>query len=426
MATTMNKRIVAIGLVTILATIFGFFTYRSSAANAAELFVLGTTQSNSCGSNLTTAGYQDEQFGLVLRQFWDNEEIVVSFTFPDGRVFSPTVADGRVSAPVGLDGLVDMPTNFPWVASVSNGGDYYYTFLASKRWPYGCYNFSAYGLRSGRQAQGGFALLPRVGAAPNAGPAVLSIEDNTTGDPSGLHGSTANIFGRGFRGQERVDIWITAPDGAVIDYPSQFTSDVGSFESTFVFDERFSTGRYAFTALGKSSGYQVIGYFNLASRPSQQSGWARLRVAWRYPATARQDQQFEIQGQYFDPYEQISVWATLPDGSVHGLPIQQANEFGEFYSLVGLDTRLPTGLYSFTAQGLSTRRLVITQLDVDPGSQNVTDATPNLDQAPFVVDSNSGNLNTLGDQPQNLGVPSVDPAPEFQTDTEPAPLTPTW
>lgn len=429
-----DRRLFAVGFSLALAAVLGAFAYTSAAINAgSEMFVLASTTATCQRTGQSApAGYQGEALGLVLRQFWDNEAVYVSFTFPDGRTFSPLVADGRVAPPLGLDGLVDMPPNFPWLAPISNGGDYYYSFQASNRWPYGCYSFTALGASSNRQIQSSFVLIPRSGPAPNPGLATLIVEDNTTGATSGLHGATVNIFGRGFRGQERVDIWITSPDGAVLDYPSQLTSDVGSFASTFVFDPRFSTGNYAFTALGKSSGYQVIARFDLASRPSTPSGWAQMRVAWRPNASASQTQSFEAQGQFFEPYELVSVWATFPDGSVQGLPMQQANQFGEFFAVVALDQRLPTGVYSFTAEGQVSRRLVISQVTVTGGSPNVTDLTPLLDQAPNVVDNNSLLPETLGNVPEQPGISTLDPIPENLSDAQPppapteAPIAPTF
>lgn len=419
-----RQRLFAAGFVLALVGVLGFFAYTSQAQNAGgELFVLApTTATCERTGQPAPAGFQDESLGLVLRQFWDNEFVYISFTFPDGRTFSPIVADGRVRAPAGLDGLVDMPANFPWFAQISNGGDYYYTFQASKRWPYGSYTFTALGASSRRQAQGCFVLLPRQSPPPNSGPATLIVEDNTTGATSGLHGALVNIFGRGFRAQEEVSVWITAPDGTVLDYPGQFTSDVGSFASTFIFDSRFPIGTYAFTALGRSSGYQVIARFRLDGRTSTPSGWAQLRVAWRPNAAASQNQTFELQGQFFEPFELIAVWATLPDGTVRDLPFQQANQFGEFFALIALDQRLPTGNYAFTVQGQSSRRLVIDRVNVTPGSPNVTNFNPDQGQAPDVVDSNSGLPFTLGDVPRPLGINPIDPAPEFLSDSQPPPV----
>lgn len=396
----------------VLALIIGAFAYVSSAAGA-RFYVFGPTTAvcDRTGGG-TAAGYQDSTFGTELQGFWDSEPVYISFTFPDGRVFSPYVTDrGVVNTPQGLDGVIDMPANFPWVFNASRGGDYYFTFNTSNKWPYGCYTFTAHGAWSNREAAANFVVSPRVGPEPNAGPTTLVIQDNTTGDPSGLHGALVNIFGRGFRAQEVVSVWITAPDGTVIDYPQQQTSDIGSFESTFKFLEAYPVGRYAFTALGTSSQYQVIGYFNLGARPSTPEGWAQMRVASPYPASGDQRTTFEIQGKRFDPYERVDIWMTLADGSVRAIPSQFANEFGEFFAVVYLDERIPTGYHKFTAKGANSNRLVITDVLVEAGSPNVTAAPPDPDPAPRVVDSNTDNL-TLGpgDNPSTL--PVLDPQPE--------------
>jgi hypothetical protein len=383
---------------------------RSSAA-AARYYVYGPTTAVCDRTGETVAaGYQDSYFGAEAQGFWDNEPVTVSFTFPDGRVFSPVVTDNFVAnTPIGLDGVIDMPPNFPWVFFINPGGDYYSTFPTSNKWPYGCYTFTVHGVRSGRQASSEFVVVPHIGAAPDPGPTTLRVEDNTTGDPSGLHGAKVDIFGRGFLAQEVISVWITAPDGAVLDYPQQQASDVGSFESTFLFTEQHPVGRYAFTALGTRSGYQVIAYFDLSARSSTPYGWAQLRVA--SPASSDQRTSFEVQGKRFDANERVDIWVTLPDGSVRGLPSQFANEFGEFFAVLYLDERLPTGQYHVTAKGADSNRLVISDLSLESGSPNVNHSPPDFSDAPRVTDSNIDD-DTLGpgNNPSNL--PVLDPQPE--------------
>lgn len=398
-----------------LALVLGAFSYATFAVNrGSSFFVFGPSTATCARTGATVpAGFQGSTFGTELQGYWDDEPVFISFTFPDGRVFSPVVTGpGTVNTPIGLDGVIDMPDNFPWVFNTSDGGDYYFTFTSSNKWPYGCYSFTALGARSNRQASADFVIAPRVGAAPNPGPANLVVQDNTTGDPSSLHGALVDIFGRGFLGQEVISVWITTPDGTVVDYPQQQASDIGSFASTFVFDANYPTGQYAFTALGTRSGYQVITRFNLASRPSAPSGWAQLRVAQPFPANVDQRTRFEVQGKRFDPYERVDVWITLPDGGVRGLPSQLANEFGEFFAVVDLDERLPTGEYDFTAKGANSGRLVVTTLNVTAGSPNVTDTTPDLNPVPQVDANNSGVPETLGPSDNQGELPVLDPEPE--------------
>lgn len=406
-----------------LAMIVGVFAYTSSAATG-NFYVFGpTTATCSTTGASVPAGYQGTSFGTELQGFWDEEPVFISFTFPDGRVFSPEVTGpATANTPYGLDAVIDMPPNFPWAFTTSPGGDYYFTFATTNKWPYGCYTFTARGAASSRQAQATFVVAPRIGAAPNAGPATLSVQDNTTGDPSGLHGALVDIFGRGFLTNEVISVWITAPDGTIIDYPQQQASDIGSFASTFRFDEKFQVGNYSFTALGTKSGYQVISKFNLDSRPSEPTGWAQLRVAYPFPATVNQRLGLEIQGKRFDPNERVDVWMTLPDGGVRGLPSQMANELGETYAVIDLDERLPVGNYAVTAKGANSGRLVIQRFDVTAGSPNVTDTTPNFDAVPDVV-TDTNPVAPAANPAQPNGPVSVDPQPEpFQ----PQPVAPNF
>jgi hypothetical protein len=224
-----------------------------------------------------------------------------------------------------------------------------------------------------------------------------------------LQGATVDIFGRGFLAREVISVWITAPDGTVLDYPQQQASDVGSFESTFLFTEQHPTGRYAFTALGTQSGYQVIDHFDLDSRSSTPEGWAQLRVAT--PASGDQRTSFEVQGKRFDALERVDIWVTLPDGSVRGLPSQFANEYGEFFAVLYLDERLPTGVYDVTAKGAASNRLVIAQISLESGSPNVDHFPPDASDSPRVTDSNTeGSTLGPGNNPPNL--PVLDPQPE--------------
>lgn len=405
-------RIFAVGFSLMLALVLGIFTYVSSATSA-TFFTFGptTTVCDRTGQTVA-AGFQGDTFGIEAQGFWDSEPVFISFTFPDGRVFSPVVTGpNTANTPEGLDGLIDMPPNFPWAFNANRGGDYSNTFATTAKWPYGCYTLTALGASSGRQAAASFVVTPRTGPNPDPGPTTLKVCDNTTGDPSGLHGALVDISGRGFRAGEVISVWMTAPDGAVLDYPQQQASDVGSFASTFRFNEAYPVGRYAFTALGTQSGYQVIANFDLAARPSTQNGWAEIRVSSPFPASDGQRTIFEVQGKRFIADERVDIWMTLPDGGVRGLPSQFANGFGEFYAEIYLDERLPTGNYAFTAKGAASGHLSITNLDLRSGSPNVTTSPPDEVPAPRVIESNTGD-GTLGPGDEQPGVETLDPQPE--------------
>ncbi|NJM05778.1 hypothetical protein HC891_05645 [Candidatus Gracilibacteria bacterium] len=354
--------------------------------------------------------------------------MVISLTFPDGRVLSPVVTSivdtNSLQNPAftingvpinGLDGVIDMPINFPFVRLTDDSsGDFAAPFPITNRWPYGCYSFTALGLASNRQISTDFAVAPLIGPAPNPGTAVLTVEDNTTGDPSSQQGAIVNIFGRGFFADEDISVWITAPDGTV--FPFAYlprTSNVGAFAAPFVFNANHPTGFYGFTALGQRSGFQVITRFNLTSRPSVASGYAQLQVSTFLPNPGSNPQNsiFQVKGKLFQPYDRVDLWLTLPDGAVRGLPSQFTDEYGQFYAEIYLDERLPTGVYDVSAVDQH-GNLTFTTFTLEAGSPNVP-ANPLIDPAPQVVDSNSAPAlpETTGPGPQYVEpfIDAVDP-----------------
>jgi hypothetical protein len=382
------------------------FFARNSAA-APVYFVHGSTTA-ACDTIGATAqaDYQDSYFGSELHGFWDSENVTISFQFPDGRQFSPFAA-------ILLDGVVDLPPNYTTVYQADVAGDLYFDYPVTNKWPYGCYKFTATGDNSGQTATGYFVVTPHTGAGPAPSPAKLAVWNNGTFDASAVHDSLVNIHGVNFFPNEVISIWITQPDGTVLGYPQQVASDAGNFESTFQFTSAHQTGHYTFTALGTRSGYQIFAPFDLRANSSTPSGWAKLRVAFPYPASTAQNGSIAIGGTLFSPGEPVGIWMTLPNNAVRGLPTQLADGNGDFFIVVDLDERLPTGHYSITASGVYSGRLVISGFDVTEGEFQGTDASipaADLPAAPQVVETNLGD-GTLGG-PTNLAGAQSNPGPE--------------
>lgn len=364
------------GFALALALILGISVYHSAAATA-HLTLFGSALAECPQTGATVAaGPPGSAFGSELQAFWNSETVALTITLPDGRVIDPANTDTTLELTELLPGL---PPDFPWFSTTSRGGDFYYTFT-TENWTPGCYTFTARGLQSQHQATASFVITPPrealtvtgtdaasatvPGSVPNLYGALI-VQDRTTGASNGLHGTEVDIFGRSFLAQEVVSIWLTAPDGSVIDYPQQFASDIGSFAATFHFTEVYPTGRYAFTALGTRSGYEAIAYFDLAAQSSLPTGWATLRIA-DYPADSSLSRsRFELQGKRFQPDERIDIWMTLPDGSVRGLPSQVANSIGEFFTDLTLEEALPAGLYRITARGAASGHLVIADVRLE-------------------------------------------------------------
>jgi hypothetical protein len=393
--TSVWSRRLAIALALVLAIVIGLFARPSRAA--AVMLLHGPTTASCAATGATAqATFQDNYFGTELHGFLDQETVSVSVQFPDGRIFS--VLDTLL-----LDGVVNLPPHYTTVYDSDVAGDLYFELPVTNKWPYGCYKLSAVGLGSGQTAVGYLVVKPQGPSAPSASPAKLVAWNNGTFNAGAPHGSLVNIHGTGFLPNEVVSVWITQPNGAVIDYPQQITSDAGNFESSFVFSEAYPTGRYTFTALGTISGYQVFAPFDLQANSSTPSGWAQLRVAYPFPAKTNQNDWIDVSGTLFSPGETVGLWMTLPDNSVRGLPSQIADGNGDFFVDIDLDERLPVGHYSVTAKGLDSGRLVIATFDVTGGQFEGYDAnTAGAPPVPNVDVSNIGD-GTLGG-PTNVDV----------------------
>jgi hypothetical protein len=392
MANTVRLRrfAIALGLVTMI--VIGLFARQSWAS--ARVSVLTNDGTYRCAAGSVPAAYQDSRIGVEFGQFDAFDPIYLEVTFPDGRIFTINSAFGTSNSLSGIDGVVDQPLNdFAPSGPIptDSGGAVYRSFWVTNDFPYGCYRFTANAPQSGKRISADFAIKPRPQSLPAVTPAGLRIEDRTTGANSSQQGGAVNIIGSGFRAQERVYVWITAPDGAVLSWPEQFdstqliTNDYGEFVATFEFSGYNPTGEYQFTAKGSLSEYLVIAPFGLSSQSTPTQGWATLRVAYPRDGSDPQRKEFEIQGDRFEPYERIDIWITLPDGSVRGLPSQFADPYGNFFVVLDTDEELPIGIYDMTAKGATGGATVITQFQVQYAGG--TEANPYFQ--PSVIDANT-------------------------------------
>jgi hypothetical protein len=398
------------GLVFAIAVGIVLFAFaRGSGASSRLTVFTQDNRTSRCAAGDVPAAYQDSRIAVDLGQFDAFDNVFIDLTFPDGRTFTINSAFGTSNSLLGLDGVVDQPLNdfLPsGPISVDSGGAAFRSFHVTNDFPYGCYKFTARSPTSGKVAEGSMAIVARPPSAPPPTPAQLRIEDRTTGAQSSQQGAAVNVIGGGFRAQERIYVWITTPDGAVLDWPEQFvsnqfiTNDFGEFVATFEFSSYNPTGLYHFTAKGSQSGYLVIAPFTLTARPIAPGGWGRLRVA--FPASERgaQRREFEIQGDRFFPNERIDLWMNFPDGAVRGLPSQFVDPYGSFYIVIDTDEELPIGTYKVTAKGAESGSIVITDFVVTFAGGTVVN--PSFE--PTVIESNSG-FETLG-------------GPEFDTRSE--------
>jgi hypothetical protein len=367
MLTSRFRRTFAIGLALTLGLVLASFSY-GALASAAQITVFTPQGHAPCSrtGGMAPAVFQGQQFLTrfdyyrVLEPPFGPEAVVVDITFPDGRIFT-------IPASQQLDGVIDLPANFPPGSTfASNGaGQFSLTIPVPGEWPFGCYSIRGAGASSGgiNNATAFFVVVPGGRPGPS-GNAALRVTRNGQDINAALQGEIVEVDGRGFIGGELVSLWITAPDGTVIDFPPgqqvvQATPS-GAFATSFQFEGKNPVGRYTFTALGQTSQFRVFAGFELRPRPVVQGGPAQLRVVVPADLGAAQRSVFYANGDLFFPGERVDLWLTLPDGAVRGFPSTFADPVaGQFLVELALDERLPIGFYQLTAQGAESRQLVI-------------------------------------------------------------------
>lgn len=388
MRTTRIRVMFMFSFTIVLAAILVVFSYRA-LASAAQITVFTPQGTALCGRNgsFAPAVFQGQTFMTrfdyyrVLAPPFGPEPVQVDLTFPDGRVFT-------IPASQQLDGVIDLPFNFPLGSrfAANGAGQFSLTIPVPGEWPYGCYSITGRGLSSGgiNNATSFFVVIPGGQPGPS-GNASLRATRNGQEIAAALQGEIVEVDGRGFIGGELVSLWITAPDGAVINFPPGqevvLATPGGAISTSFQFEGKNPVGRYTFTALGQRSQFRVFASFELRPRPVAERGPAQLNVVVPADLGAAQRSIFYANGDLFFPGERIDLWLTMPDGAVRGFPSTFADSFaGQFMVELALDERLPTGFYQLTAQGAESRQLVIAPFTLEQTQGTVfnTDFSPEI------------------------------------------------
>ncbi|WP_129672143.1 hypothetical protein [Candidatus Chloroploca sp. Khr17] len=373
MLTAHVRRMFMIGMTLTIGLILVISSYRAFAS-AAQIAVFTPQGSAFCArtGGSAPAVFQGQTFLTrfdyfrVLAPPFGPEPVTVDITFPDGRVFT-------IPASQQLDGVIDLPNNFPPASRfVSNGaGQFSLTIPVPGTWPYGCYTVSGRGLSSGgiNNATAFFVVAPGGQPGP-AGNANLRVTRNGQDIAAAFQGEIVEVDGRGFIGGEFVSLWITAPDGTVIDFPPGQqvvqATPAGALSTSFQFEGKNPTGRYTFTALGQQSQFRVFASFELRAPPVVERGPAQLYVVVPADMSGPQRSVFYANGDLFFPGERVDLWLTFPDGAVRGFPSTFADPIaGQFLVELALDERLPVGFYQLTAQGAESRQLIIAGFNLE-------------------------------------------------------------
>lgn len=276
---------------------------------------------------------------LTLAGFASGETVTIWQTFPDYTVLPR--GDWEVSSA----GVGEVP--------IEMGGDI----------PVGVHYFSVRGNKSGNIVIAPFELLAAK-ISPSKG---VSVE--VAGGMGGEQGNTFSFSGRGYKDTETVSIWLTYPDGRVVDLGMERASG-GAWEAGFTFTEKHPEGQYHLTGYGNSSGWTGIAtFYVLRGDFTNEAGWAQLMAS---PNRTRQLDVVDLDGSGFLPGERVSLWLTQPDGVVQWIGQVRAVHGG--FNLSGYlpavipDHGLPVGVHTFSAYGESSKLLATADVMLFAGS----------------------------------------------------------
>lgn len=428
----MKKRLFAGVFGLAIALVLGVAVRASMAQFPAALTVYSSNGTGMCDGKPVPMVEQGETIGIQLAGFHQREMVKMSVRFPDDRIFSlyqATTLDGEMPLPVGKESNIltdvdggayfDYPTNLSWPTAPNEG----------------CYTITAHGKSSNHQATGKVQVIQQQREDLNPGPfTVLQVLGDDFGHTMARQGDLVNIYGEGFGASETVEILAISPHGIVMNFPEQKTNQIGGFHTSFRFSESNSVGTYTFIAKGISSTYSTSTTFTLNPEQINNEGWAQIVVS--FPTKGTQKTTFEIQGRQFRPNESIRMEMVLPDLSIRELPLQFADQWGNFSTNVHLDEQLPTGVYLFSAEGEQSERMATASLTLEP----VDVPTPVPEPQTPTVWGSSIYTDTDASDPANDGdtatpTPAVTipmtatgqaaPTPVGQT-VEPTPTTQSW
>jgi len=169
--------------------------------------------------------------------------------------------------------------------------------------------------------------------------------------PSVAAGRTITFVGAGFRRDEKVAIWATAPDQTVIGGDFAYAQDdVGRIEVAFEVPGDAIGGRWSLTAYGFVTKTPVITTFEVQGRdPATATPQASVAPASGPPGT-----EFMFAALGFKNKETVSYWFTGPDGLIHGAYPggDSSNGSGRVDIRWRAPTDAPRGAWVITIQGL--------------------------------------------------------------------------
>ncbi|HWQ15382.1 MAG TPA: hypothetical protein VNL77_21455 [Roseiflexaceae bacterium] len=162
-------------------------------------------------------------------------------------------------------------------------------------------------------------------------------------------GEVLEFHGAGFVPKERISVWATAPNQAVLGGGHFGASSRGNVRVQFTLPNDAMSGTWALTVWGWQSQTPVVTTFEVAGRPPEAAA-PQVVVS---PAAGPAGTTFYVSAIGFDKREDVSYWITGPDNRIYGaFPSgATAGHQGEVGVGWAPPPGAPPGVYVMTLQG---------------------------------------------------------------------------
>lgn len=181
-----------------------------------------------------------------------------------------------------------------------------------------------------------------------------------------------DIFG--FKPNEQVGFWITAPNGNIVG--TSDTASIGPSGGINGFPlntSRVPAGLWYLVFQGVESGHQSIIYFRVTDAqgtppPAPPSNLPASQNATVSPERGPRGTEFQAFGRGFVPGERVGVYVTAPDRSVYGAPFQvgtdeQGSSEGISFDSSGIPDE-SLGVWAITFEGVDSGRKAIAYFEI--------------------------------------------------------------
>lgn len=209
-----------------------------------------------------------------------------------------------------------------------------------------------------------------------------AIPAATVNPPAGPAGTRFSFLADGFRGNEKLDLWLNAPDGRVIatrpDAEAQRSAARnGRVAWSWTAPSDAQPGVWSLVARGQRSGYEVVGIFTVLAPAAPETAASGVQPASGAPGT-----RFAFFAAGFAAADPLAFYLTAPDGRERLSavdPVRIANGRADWSWIAPPDAQL--GVWRFRVVGGSSRFEQVITFTVASNRPTNVGVTPGVGRA---------------------------------------------